>query len=235
MIKVARSGTLEPAEYPLLRSSIRNSVKIAIVISSQYAGAAQLASMLLLIRLVETVHSFAVAPIGSHVPRFSRLLSEGNFQQLEKGVVRAMQQAQWVLVLGFSVVAFIAPSALELIQAQATLPDSRVIALFLFTYHLMMVITYSLLLTILGNNYILIKRMLCCCIITLISAPFLIGHFGPYGFILSSFFPFLILLNIKTLTYSAKLMNTDSLSIFRRVFMWPLFTSFCLLSALYIL
>lgn len=34
MIKVDRSGTLEPAEYPLLRSSIRNSVKIAIVISS---------------------------------------------------------------------------------------------------------------------------------------------------------------------------------------------------------
>ncbi len=202
--------------------AMKGGLKIGIIIYTQFANAADLASILLLIRLLDTVKSFAVAPIGSHVPKFSRLLAEGKTALLTKNVLRAMKQAQWVLVLGFFAIAFIAPLGFNLINTNTRLPDPKVIAFTLFSFHLVSIITYSLILTVLGNNYILIKQMLAACIITLITAPFLISHYGPYGFILSSFWPLIGLLNVKPLLYTSKLMNETTGNIFKSAFACPL-------------
>ncbi len=212
--------------------AMKGGLKIGIIIYTQFANAADLASMLLLIRLLDTVKSFAVAPIGSHVPKFSRLLAEGKTSQLTKSVLRAMKQAQWVLVLGFFGIAFIAPLGLNLLQTNTRLPDPKVIAFTLFSYHLVSIITYSLLLTVLGNNYILIKQMLTACILTLISAPFLIRHYGPFGFIFASFWPFVLLLNISPLSYCSHQMKTSSGFLFKKVFAIPLLASFAITTIL---
>ncbi len=206
--------------------AMKGGLKIGIIIYTQFANAADLASILLLIRLLDTVKSFAMAPISSHFPKFGRMLAEGKTTQLTKSVIRAMKQAQWVLVLGFVGISFIAPLGLTLINTNTRLPDPKVIAFTLFSFHLVSIITYSLLLTMLGNNYILIKQMLAACIITLISAPFLISHYGPYGFILSSFWPFILLLNNKTMIYCESLMNLRKYELIKHVFGIPLTVTF---------
>lgn len=211
---------------------IRGGVKIGIIIYTQYATATELASMLLLLRLLDTAQGIAVAPISSHVPRFSRLLSEGKAEQLTNGVIRAMTLAQWVLVLSFIGIAFAAPLGLSLIETTVSLPSSTVTALLLLTFHLFTIITYSLLLTVLGNNYILIGRMGVAALITLLSGPFLIGHYGQIGFIICTYLPFILLLNLSTLKYSAMLMDTSTSLMFKKVFIWPLFSSICMATIL---
>jgi hypothetical protein len=215
--------------------AMKGGLKIGIIIYTQFATAADLASMLLLIRLLDTVKTFAVAPIGSHVPKFSRLLAEGKIGQLTKSVLRAMKQAQWVLVLGFFGIAFIAPLCLSFIQSNTRLPDPRVIGFLLISFHLMSIITYSLLLTVLGNNYILIKQMLAACIITLVSAPFLISHYGPYGFIFGSFWPFVMLLNTQSLKYCGNQMKVSIGFLFKQVFALPILISVLLTAILLVL
>ncbi len=222
---------------PLCRGLVQSyaskgGLKIGVIIYTQFSTAGELASMLLLIRLLDTAKSFAGAPIFSHVPKFSRLLAEGKNAQLTKSVLRAMKQAQWVLILGFFGIAFIAPLLLSFINTNTSLPEKKVIGFSLITYHLVSVISYSLVLTGLGNNYILIKQMIISGIISLFISPILIYSYGQYGFIFGSFWPFIILLNIQSLKYCSNQMKLNTGLLLKNVFALPAFISFTLMGTL---
>lgn len=213
---------------PLLKAltqsyASRGCLKIGVIFLTRHSSPADLASMLLLIKLLETLKGFAIAPISTHVPKFARLLAKGEHQKLSTGVIRSTVLAQKILALGFCLILFVAPYALKLIGTNTRLPNMSLAAFTTLSYYLVSVSNYSLLINVIGNNYILIKRMIFSTLLTLLSGTLMIQNFGMYGFVWIAFWPFIVLLNFQPILYAAKTAKINPMTFFSRSYGYSFF------------
>ncbi len=99
------------------------------ILYAQVGAAAQVASYLLALRLIQTVSQFSQAPFYSKLPVLARLFSEGRKQDLLALAKRGMRWAHWSYVAGFLGLGLLGTPLLHLIGSNADFPSRPLWAL----------------------------------------------------------------------------------------------------------
>ncbi len=98
-------------------------IQISGILYAQVGAAANVASYLLALRLMQVIKDFSTAPFYSKLPLLARLRAEGNLIQQIQMAQRGMQLAHWTFTLGFVAGGLLIPQILVLIGSRATFVD----------------------------------------------------------------------------------------------------------------
>jgi|GEM_PF-1402957 len=200
---------------PLWRSFIRvvanrGSSKVAAVVLARHADPSVLTSMLLSLRLLETVEDIAVTPMTSHVPLFGRLLAQGEVGRFRSGVCRALRLSCFVQVAGIIAIAYCGYVGLNLIGSESKLLGQTLFLILAFAHLLASQIRQSLMVTVIGNNIIAVGRLSFSALLSALLAVVLIPASPILGFIISAYLPLVLILNLYPLSRGCELMQVGT-------------------------
>ncbi|MDP0498064.1 MAG: hypothetical protein Q7Q73_17820 [Verrucomicrobiota bacterium JB024] len=226
------------AWQPLWRGMIqalanRGGSKISAVVLARHCDPVSLASILLAIRVLETLEDVSSTPITSHSPRFGRLLGEGKIDKFRQGMERAFRLSSIVHVSGVVLIGFFAGLGLRLLGS-----DTQFIPMDLFfslgiAQTLFSTVRKSLMISIVGNNVVAVERYLAAAAATALLAFWLIPMDPFWGFLVSSYFPVFVLVNYKPLQIGCRLLQESMSEFLARTMLIP--AGFLLVSALFAL
>jgi len=197
---------------PLWRSFIRavanrGSSKVAVVVLARHTDPSVLTSLLLSLRLLETVEDIAVTPMTSHVPRFGRLLAQGEVGRFRSGVCRALRLSCFFQVAGIIAIAYCGYVGLAFIGSESKLLGQTLFLVLAFAHLLASQIRQSLMITVIGNNIIAVGRLSFSAILSALLAVILIPAYPIIGFIISAYLPLILILNLYPLGRGCELME----------------------------
>jgi hypothetical protein len=89
---------------------------------AQLEKAANVATYLLALRLIQMVSQFSQAPFYSKLPALARLFSEGKQNMLESTAKRGMALAHWAYIVGFVALGLVGEPLLNFIGSNADFP-----------------------------------------------------------------------------------------------------------------
>lgn len=197
---------------PLWRSFIRSianrgSSKVAVVVIARHADPSLLSSLLLSLRLLETIEDIAVTPMASHVPRFGRLLAQGEVERFRSGVCRALRLSCFVQVAGILAIAYCGYVGLNLIGSESKLLGQTLFLILAFAHLLASQIRQSLMITVIGNNIIAVGRLTFSAVLSALLAIVLVPAYPIFGFVISAYLPLVFILNLYPLNIGCQLMQ----------------------------
>jgi len=110
-----RSGVGVLMSFGLIQSSA--------IITAQYATAANSASYMLCLRIMQLISSFSQAPFYSKMPLLPRLKAEGKIQELLKVASNGMRKSLWTYALGFAGASILGSFILSKIRSNVPFPE----------------------------------------------------------------------------------------------------------------
>ncbi len=212
---------------PLWRGTVqalanRGGARVGAVVLARHCEPVTLASILLAIRILDALEDVSTTPIASHSPRFGRLLGEGKIDKFRKGMDRAFRLSCSVHVTGVVMVGFLGGIGLRLLGSDTkfipmTLFFSLAIAQTLFS-----VVRKSLMISMVGNNVVVVERYLAAALASILLAFWLIPLDPFWGLLASSYLPAIVIVNIKPLQIGCQTLQ-EPISLFvRRTILAPL-------------
>ena len=99
-------------------------VQLSGVLYAQLIGGAELAALLLALRLIAVVSAFSQAPFYSKLPLYARLYSQGDYSRLVQLAGRGMQWSYAAFLLGWIGLGLTGPWLFDAIQASTPFPPS---------------------------------------------------------------------------------------------------------------
>ena len=197
---------------PLWRSFIRavanrGSSKVAAVVLARHVDPSVLTSMLLSLRLLETLEDIAVTPLTSHIPRLGRLLAQGVVGRFRSGVCRALRLSCFFQVAGIIAIAYCGYAGLALIGSESKLLGQTLFLILAFAHLLASQIRQSLMITVIGNNIIAVGRLSFSALLSGLLSVVLIPAYPIWGFIISAYLPLVFMLNLYPLNVGCELMQ----------------------------
>lgn len=199
---------------PLWRSLIqmlanRGATRISAIALARHADPAVLAPILLALRLLDMLEGFSDSPIGSHSPRFGRLLAAGKIEQFRRGIIRAFQQSFVVHVAGVLVIGLFAGLGLKLMGSGTEFIPMGAFFSMAIAHTLMTTVRKSLMISIIGNHVVAVERFVIAAVLTIVLAFTLIPFDPFWGFVASAYLPVIFVVNIKPLRIGCKTMRID--------------------------
>lgn len=185
----------------------RGSGKVAVIVFSRYANAEVLAGVLLTLRLLETIDGLSIAPFGSHVPRFGRLLGSGEHSAFSVGVMNALRQSQWVLVLLIVGAGCAVSPTLSLLSIDANFPSQSIYFAMACGFAAVCTIRQTLMISAIGNHIVAVPQMLIAAGVSVLLSLIVIPLFPLWGFIAASYIPTVVFVNIQPFFAGARLME----------------------------
>jgi hypothetical protein len=93
------------------------------LINAQFANAANSASYMLCLRIMQLISSFSTAPFYSKLPLLPRLRAEGKIDQLLRVAGDGMRKSLWTYALGFAAAGLLGPMILARIRSNVEFPQ----------------------------------------------------------------------------------------------------------------
>jgi hypothetical protein len=93
------------------------------LVNAQFATAANSASYMLCLRIMQLISSFSCAPFYSKLPLLPRLRAEGNIKGLLEVAANGMRKSLWTYSLGFAAAGLIGPVILARIRSNVEFPQ----------------------------------------------------------------------------------------------------------------
>ena len=134
--------------------SNRGGAKVGVILLARHADPSFLTSLLLSLRLLETLDDLSAAPMVSNVPRFGRLLGAGRVSEFRAGVLRAFTLYPLVYLIGVCLIAFLGPIALQLVGSEVSLLPVSLFFILVILYMLNAEIRLSLMIKVNLNNLV---------------------------------------------------------------------------------
>lgn len=213
----------------------RGGARIAIVFVARYVDPASLAALLMGLRLLDAWDDFATTPLTSLIPRYGRMLGEGRIKTLKSEIVSRFKLIAIIQFLGICLISIGIYFCLELLEAEIYfVPLSGFFAMAI-PHLLACQVRQSLMITMIGNNVVELKRFLLSAGTTCILSVFFIPQLEEVGFIIAAYFPTIIIVNLRALRHGCDLLGVPVRTFLREtvVVPWVLLAVFAVLAILY--
>ncbi len=197
----------------------RGALKIGTILFVRYGQPGQVAGLLLAIRLFETVAQVAVAPLSSNVPQMVRLYAQGDLGALLKRVSAQFRVAQILQVAGALALLAFGPFALEAVGSSVSLPRPLVLQALGTGFVFMAFIRQSLMLSLIGNNVVAVRRMLASLALSAALCYTAIQAAGDLGVVIAIFAPQIVCVNFRPFKLGANALGCRATPLFGRAVM----------------
>jgi O-antigen/teichoic acid export membrane protein len=157
------------------------------ILYAQMSSAANVASYLLALRLIQAISQFSQAPFYSKLPLLARLYAQGDYRQQIQVAQVGMKRSYWTYILGFISVGLFADPLLHMLHSNASFVSPSLwmilgLAIFAERYGAMHLQLYST-----TNHIVWHVANGVTGIIFLIASLVLVGLIGVYAFPISMF------------------------------------------------
>ncbi|MCH8540760.1 MAG: hypothetical protein LAT58_08325 [Opitutales bacterium] len=180
------------------RSADKASLTFALIYFARTGSPDAVAALLLSVRVLETLVSFASAPLSSKVPILGKILAEGNIPKFGHQVLRSIRLATWVFVAGAAFIIFALPSFVNLLGNFTFLPRHQV-GLLCLVFFLYLFLRFTIMVPMIGNTVVAVPRLCVAALGSLVLSITLIPIFEFWGFLIAALGPYLLVLNIAPL------------------------------------
>ena len=222
--------TWQPLKKSLIRAiANKGAARVGAIVLARNTEPVLLSSILLVLRLLDTLEDFALAPMTSHVPRFGAFLAAGAIKQFREGVLRALRLSFFLQCSGIIVAGYGIYLVVDLFDLDWALPDHTWFLLLATAHLIASQIRQSLMITVIGNNIIGVRRMLVTAVISCLLAILLIPSYPLIGFICCSYLPIIFILNTYPAKCGCSLMEISVGKFMRVVVFYPLLSVFAAL------
>ena len=199
----------------------RGSLRVGILVLASTLDAASLASTLLALRLLDIIEDFSSAPIYSHVPFFGKLFGGRNIEELNRALLSKFRLSVWIQSIGLIFVPTGAHLYLNFFQSPHRLPQLDTLILIFVAYFILSQIRLSLVIALIGNEVVAVRRFFVAFLLSSLSSWFIIPLYGIWGFVISVFLPSILIVNIAPLQIGCRIVGLSSLKFFRSVHFLP--------------
>lgn len=169
--------------------------QIAAVFCARYLSVGEAASILLTMRLANTLQGMSNAPLMSHTPRIARLFSEGNIDNLSIFISRKLFICQTAFAASLVSLAILGPLALEWMDANAELISAELMSAFALFLLVNNFLRLALIIPAAANHIVCVERQIISLAIALPVLYVLMPVLGIWGLIIGIFIPNFIILN----------------------------------------
>lgn len=207
------------------RSADKASHKFALIYFARTGSPDAVAALLLSVRILETLITFASAPLSSKVPILGRILAEGNITQFGIQVLRSIRLATWVFVIGAAFAIFLLPPFVNLFGNFEFLPRHKV-GILSMVFFLYLFLRFTIMVPMIGNTIVAVPRLCLAAAGSLTLSILLIPLLGFTGFVITALGPYLLFLNIKPLQETLHLTKMNTPSLLMKTFI-PQFATMC--------
>lgn len=172
------------------------SIQVAAVFSARFLPVAEAASLLISIRLLTAMKSVCDAPYMSHMPLISKLLSQGQIEQLGKMVPLKFFYCQALFAVSVLALSYLGSGLLSFIGSDVVLINRDLLLLMGLLLLLHNLIRLSLIFSAFGNHVVCVQRELWAFLASVLSMYLFLPMIGIYGLLVGLFLPSFIILNI---------------------------------------
>jgi len=186
-------------------------VQLSGVVLSMTATPAVVASYLFSLRMIQVIEQFSQAPFSSQQPRFSRMMAEGQYNQLRSQITKRIFISLALMFVGVTSFGILAPIALKIIGSNAQLMPP----VFWFSFATILLHNrYNILsmsVCAIANNIVLFLRAGIVGLLSVGLLFWLTPLWGMSGILVSIAAPMLIIMNWQPQTMAAEQLHEESI------------------------
>ena len=186
---------------------LNGSMQLTAIIYTGYGSKLEVASFLFSIRMLQTITQIAQAPFSSVQPLMARLMAAGDIEALGKIIRQRMGYTLALTAVGVIFGSLAIPLLLQLIGANI---DFIPMEAWLLLGGLTLILRFDVLccaVSAIGNHIVFYWEMAFATGLATLASLLVKNEWGVYGPVLASVVPLLIMLNIKPLQVSSKLLK----------------------------
>lgn len=205
---------------PLWRGMVQNiatrgGTRIGLIMLSRHLQPSQLSSVLLSVKLLTILEGISIMSVSSHVPRFGKLLGQGNLCKLRESMIRGFRITAFTQCSGIIFIGFSAYLGIALIKSSVSFLELSMFFPLAVLHMLAAQVRQSLIICASGNNIVAIPRLTLAALITLIMTFVLLPIYGFWGFIVSAYVPLILIVNLQPLRLGCRLLGITEKSFIR--------------------